>query len=60
MRTVDIPNHGIKVWMQKNELPLDNYLHSLTKREIKRQRPFKLMEIDHDQIKDETRNDGMC
>ena len=30
MRTVGIPNLDIKVWNRKNELPLCNYLRSLT------------------------------
>ena len=36
-----------------NELPQGNYLHSFKKHEIKRQRHFKLMEMEYDIINNE-------
>ena len=52
MRKIAIPNIDVKVWTRKNELPRGNYLRSLTKPVIRRQRSFELTNIDYDQIKD--------
>ena len=41
----------IHVWTRKSELPLGNFLRSLTQPEITRQRPFKLTDIKFDWIK---------
>ena len=51
MRTVAVPNINIKVWSRKNELPLWNYLRSLTQPKITRQRPFELTDIEYDIVK---------
>ena len=48
MRTVSIPNIGVKVWTHKNEFPQGNYLRSLTHPEIRRVRSFKLTDIEYD------------
>ena len=54
MRIVAIPNLSIKVWTRKCELPQGNFLRSLTQPEITRQTTFELMDIEYDQINDES------
>ena len=44
----------VKVWTRKSELPQGNFLRSLTQPEITIQRPFKLADIEYDQINDES------
>ena len=41
----------IKFWTRKSELPQGNFLRSLTQPENTIQIPFKLMDIEYDQIK---------
>ena len=52
MNTVAIPNIDFKVWTRKSKFPPGNYLCSLTPTKITRQRPFELIDIDYDLIKD--------
>ena len=59
MSTVSIQNIYIKFWTHKSEFPLVNYLCSLTKTKITRQRTFELMGIEYDQIKDEIARMGL-
>ena len=53
MRKDAIINIDIKIWTWKTELPQGNLLCSLTQAGITIQRPFKLTDIDYDQIRDE-------
>ena len=50
MSTVSIPNIDINIFTRKSELPPGNFLDYLTQPEIKRQKPFKLTDIEYDQI----------
>ena len=53
MNRVAIPNLDVQIWTRKSELPQGDFLRSLTQPEITRQRPFKLIDIEYDQTKDE-------
>ena len=53
MNTVAIKNIDVKVWTQKGEFLQRNFLRSLTKPEITRQRTFELTDIEYEQIRDE-------
>ena len=50
MRTVSIPNIDVKVWTRKSDFPQGNFIRYLTTTEIKIQIPFKIKDIEYDQI----------
>ena len=50
MRTVDITNIYIKVWIRKSEFPQGNLPRSLTQPRNTIQRPFEIMDIKYDRI----------
>ena len=51
INTVDIPNIDVMVWTCKSEFPQGNFLRSLTKPKIKKQRTSELTDIEYDLIK---------
>ena len=53
INTVAIPDLNIKVSTWKSEFPQGTFLHSLTPTKITRQRPFELIYIEYDLMKDE-------
>ena len=53
MNTVAIPNIDVKFWTQKSEFPPGDLLRSLNQPKITKHIPFKLTDIQCDQINDE-------
>ena len=44
----------INFWTRKSDFSQSNFLRYLTQPKITRQRPFKITDIEYDQIKDES------